>query len=276
MRGSVLFAPALVAVCLLLIAFAPASAAAPPQQTVHDYSYNWAGYYVSGTGFTEVSASWAVPQVANTSSGYSAAWVGIGGVNGNGLVQIGTEQDCLSSGTSAGALHGPVLMAPPPSGHPGNGGGGGGSSTCSPTYYAWWETYPANAEQPISGMTVSPGDVMDASVQQGVSGTWTLTITDATTSAHFTQTVTFTADQSTAEAIMERPALCRVSCKLTNLADFGVIPFTDAHATSASAGYFDVLAATPITMVNNGLATLAYPSALANPGTFTVTWARSH
>ena len=279
MRTTLVVAPALLAGCLLLIAFAPASAAAPSvtassnPQLYHDYSYNWAGYYVSGNGFTEASASWTVPEVANTSSGYSAAWVGIGGVNGNGLVQIGTEQDCLSSGTTAGASHGPQLMAPPPGGHPGH--GGGGTTPCTPPNNAWWETYPANAEQPISGLTISPGDVMDASVQLGTSGTWTLTISDTTTGAHFTQTATFTADQTTAEAIMERPALCRVSCKLTDLADFGTIPFTSAHATSSSGGYFDVLAATAITMVDSGLKTLAYPGGLSSPGTFTVTWVRN-
>ena len=282
MKGSLLFLPVFVAASLVLVVFASVATAAPaaaagPAEFNTAYSYNWAGYYVTGTGFTSVSASWTVPTVATTSTGYSSVWVGIGGVNGNGLVQIGTEQDCLSSGTTAGPSHGPDLVAKPSGGNPGHGGGGGGggSRSCTPTYNAWWETYPANAEQPISGMTISPGDAISASISLS-SGQWTLSISDATAGTSFTHKVTFTADQTTAEAIVERPALCTVrTCKLTNLADFGVVDITGASAGTSTGTYFNLIStATAIVMVDNGLKTMATPSSLSPGGEFTVTWVR--
>src|SRR5690242_10899378 len=81
----------------------------PIQRVYNDASLNWAGYYVQGTGIGYAKATWTVPAIVNTVSGYSSAWVGIGGVNGNGLIQTGTEQDCSTSATTAGELrfHGP-------------------------------------------------------------------------------------------------------------------------------------------------------------------------
>ena len=250
----------------------------PLQRLFNDNSLNWSGYYVTdSSGYTSASSSWTVPTVATSSSGYSSAWVGIGGVSGTGnLIQTGTDQDCTTGTTTAGELKYHGLDAKSTTNGKGSGGGGGGSTSCKATYYAWYEAYPA-PEVKISNFNVSPGNVISASVQQ-VSGGWSTTITNVSTGQTFTATVNnFNPDMTTAEVIMERPALCSVaSCKLTNLANFGQVQFTGATATSTTSSTFDLIASDkPITMVDNSFKVLALPGPISNPGTFTDTWKRS-
>ena len=276
----------IVGVSLLLVMIGPFAASAqtgpaydkPLQRLFNDNSLNWSGYYVTDpTGYTSASASWTVPSVSTTSSGYSSAWVGIGGVSGTGnLIQTGTDQDCTTGTTAAGELKFHGLDAKSTNGKGGGGGsGGGGSTSCTPTYYAWYEAYPA-PEVKISNFNVSPGNVISASVQQ-VSGGWSTTITNVSTGQSFTATVSsFNPDQTTAEAIIERPSLCHVTCKITSLADFGQVQFTDATATSTASNTFDLIASDkPITMVDSSFKVLASPGPISNPGTFTDTWKRS-
>jgi len=252
----------------------------PMQRVFNDASLNWAGYYVKGTGIGFANATWTVPTVVNTVSGYSSAWVGIGGVNGNGLIQTGTEQDCSTSTATAGELryHGPVIQDKPISG--GSKGGGGGSTSCNPVYYAWWETYPANAEQKITSMTISPGDQMNAQlIQTATPGVWTIYLVDMTHFQTFSTTVTFSPDQTTAESIIERPSLCSPhSCKLTNLADFQTINFVKSvSGTTTSQVTFDVDPThTIINMVDSSLKLMAQPGTLSSPGAFPTTWIRNN
>src|SRR5579864_5193809 len=250
----------------------------PMQRVFNDASLNWAGYYVKGTGIGVANATWTVPTVVNTVSGYSSAWVGIGGVNGNGLIQTGTEQDCSTSAATAGEVkfHGPVIEDKSASGS--HNGGGGGSTTCTPVYYAWWETYPANAEQKIT-MTILPGDQMNAQLIQTAPGVWIISIVDMTHFQTFSTTVTFSPDQTTAESIVERPSLCSThSCKLTNLADFQTINFEKSVSgtTTTSQVAFDADPThTIINMVDSSLRLMAQPGTLSSPGTFPTTWIRS-
>ena len=251
----------------------------PMQRVFNDASLNWAGYYVKGAGIGVANATWTVPTVVNTVSGYSSAWVGIGGVNGNGLIQTGTEQDCSTSVTTAGEVkfHGPVIKDKPASG--GHKGGGGGSTHCNPIYYAWWETYPANAEQKIASMTISPGDQMNAQIIQTTLGVWTISLADLTHFQSFSTTVTFSPDQTTAESIIERPALCTIQCKLTNLADFQTINFllSASGTTTANQVTFDADPThTIIYMVDSGSKLMAQPGTLSNPGSFPTTWIRNN
>jgi hypothetical protein len=70
-------------------------------------SYNWAGYAVHTGTYTSVSGNWTVPTIQTGSpSGYSSAWVGIGGFSGNSVIQIGTEQDCSGNSVTGGADNG--------------------------------------------------------------------------------------------------------------------------------------------------------------------------
>lgn len=235
-------------------------------------STNWAGYADYSGTYTSATGSWQVPALSTSTTGYSSVWVGVGGFSGSTVIQIGTEQDCLSGKPTAGEMryHGlddsvPVLVDSAlvdSNFNNGKGSGGSKTSSCNPTYYAWWEMYPANAEVKISGFTVKPGDQIQTSVQQ-VSGGWTLTINDITTGKSFstTQNLLSTPDQGSKELIVERPALCtRFSCTLTNLANFGKVTFGSSSVDFTN----------PITMVNNHGQILAQPFA-----TSSVQWVRS-
>ena len=253
----------------------------PIQRVFNDASFNWAGYYVKSTGIGFANATWTVPTVVNTVSGFSSAWVGIGGVNGNGLIQTGTEQDCSTSAATAGEVkfHGPVIEDKSASGS--HQGGGGGSTSCNPVYYAWWETYPANPEQKIASMTIIPGDQMNAQlIQTATPGVWTIYLTDMTHFQSFSITVTFSPDQTTAESIIERPSLCSPhSCKLTNLADFQTINFAKSVSgtTTTSQVAFDADPThTVINMVDSSLKLMAQPGTLSSPGDFPTTWIRNN
>jgi len=112
-------------------------------------STNWSGY-VAETNFSQPQAnsvsavygSWIVPTVTGPSSGatYGSVWVGIDGYGNKTVEQVGTEEDWVNG---------------------------------RPVYDAWWEMYSTGKGQPeqvITGMTVSPGDSITASVQYITSG----------------------------------------------------------------------------------------------------------
>ncbi len=285
MRKLMVFVPALV----LLVSLAFSVSAAPNipfsvQGTTYG-SLNWGGYAKTTGTYGSASGTWVVPKLNSSVSGYSSAWVGIGGFSGNSVIQIGTEQDCLSGGTTAGEMrfHGLDMNAaiassqsnPGKSNHGGNGGGKTKSSSCTPTYYSWWELYPQNAEQPITNMTIAPGDTVTAAVSEGANGAWTLTITDETSGESFTtvQKPNFTPDVASAEMIVERPSLCTPHhCSITNLADFGSIGFSDM-TTNYNMTF---TGADGIVMVNNGGTPLINLGSLnGNGDAFSVDWLSS-
>src|SRR6185437_3187879 len=85
----------------------------------HTYvSTNWSGYVLLGGGYSNASLTWQVPSVTwGTNSGstteYASEWVGIGGVNDNTIVQLGTDNAVSSGGQTS--------------------------------YFPWYEFYPAGA-----------------------------------------------------------------------------------------------------------------------------------
>ena len=157
-----------------------------------------------------VSGSWVVPTVTGSGSGttYSAVWVGIDGYSDGTVEQLGTEQDVVNGKAE---------------------------------YQAWWEMYSTGdgqPEQPISSMTIKPGDSITASVQYLTSGShsgqFELSITDTTESESFTTYQTSSsvqspvASRSSAEWIIEAPT---VGSGVAALANFGSVTFTNASAT---------------------------------------------
>lgn len=181
-------------------------------------SSNWSGYAAATSlsspkagSVTEVSGSWTVPSVSGSSRGttYSAVWVGIDGYNNSTVEQIGTEQDVVNG---------------------------------TPVYQVWWEMYSSGLqqpEQPISGMTIEPGDSISASVQYLTSGAdagdFLLSIVDNTRSndsfsidVSSSQTQSPTAQRSSAEWIVEAPT---VGNGVAALANFTSVTFTNASAT---------------------------------------------
>src|SRR5262252_3396681 len=108
---------------------------------------NWSGYAVAkfetGQTYLGATATWTVPTVTfqsdagGSTAEYSSTWVGIGGFCenalctrvDNSLIQLGTEQDVSSTGTTH--------------------------------YYAWYEMLPQFPVQ-ITTITVSAGDSITA------------------------------------------------------------------------------------------------------------------
>ena len=97
-------------------------------------------------------------------------------------------------------------------------------------YIAWYELLPANSVQLT--MTVSPGDVMSASItlQDATSHTWSLEITDTTNGQTFRQNFIYASSMLSGNWVVERPTVNNVEPLLT---DFSRISFSDCSATLA-------------------------------------------
>lgn len=230
----------------------PVQTLSQPRQTAHflrhGASTNWSGYAVEtnlqspqSNAVNSVKGQWVVPSVACSKfkSTYSSVWVGIDGYSDSTVQQTGTEQDC---------------------------------SRGRPSYYAWYEMYPA-ASQKVN-LTVHAGDVMSASVVYGGGSSYTLNITDATSGQSFTTTQQLaSAQRQSAEWVVEAPSSW-----------FGVLPLANFGTTFLSGsganlnGHDGTISdATwqndPITMVTNNGTPKATPSALSPDGSsFSVTW----
>jgi hypothetical protein len=117
-------------------------------------SSNWAGYAITpGSSLTEVSGQFAVPTLncRATKNAGEAMWAGIGGAGpGTGdLLQTGVVSICS-----------------------------GGTQVEDP---AWWEEYPEYSAFNFQSMSVSPGDRIQASVDQEGDGSWVTRLNDLTT-----------------------------------------------------------------------------------------------
>jgi len=152
-------------------------------------SSNWSGYAITGGPYNSITGEWTVPSVQASSKGtYSSSWIGIDGFNNSNLIQTGTEQDYYS-----GSAH----------------------------YGAWWEILPA-AETVIPSLTIHPGDVMSASIQNLGSGQWSITLKDVTTNQSFTTQQAYSGPGSSAEWIQEAPT---VGGRVATLAKYGQATF---------------------------------------------------
>jgi hypothetical protein len=181
---------------------------------------NWAGYALTGSNYSNVSASWVVPTVnctgiAEGQGTASYAWVGLGGYSSgnltqNSLEQIGSTQGCL--GTTAYYL--PFVEFYP---NPPIVGVDIAASKSDPLLkqllalgldvYNYLNTtqYPVNA-----------GDTLNASVIKNADGTYTLTESDTpagSSKTSWTYTTTGTSPGTgakdpgnlSAEVVMEQP-----------------------------------------------------------------------
>ncbi len=84
----------------------PTSTLAPTSlsSSVNATSLNWAGLVQEGTTETSVQASWKVPSFPTTATNPNsvvAEWVGLGGMNSNSLIQIGTITSPNSNGQAS-------------------------------------------------------------------------------------------------------------------------------------------------------------------------------
>jgi hypothetical protein len=213
-------------------------------------SYNWSGYFQSGTKkvFTAVEATWKVPTVKTSKAGdqYSSDWVGIGGVTEGTLVQAGTEADNIGGTTQ---------------------------------YDAWTEILPA-AEVIIPGLTINPGDSIKTTVVEVATNQWKMTVKDVTTGQSGGKTVSYKSSGESAEAIHERPCIkdgCTSTSDLATLSVTNNVTFNPAEYSEAAAGatpaYKPLLkkasgeTLASVAMVNNsGTKAIATPSKPSSSG----------
>ena len=147
---------------------------APSAPGALEQSSNWSGVAVTGGTYTRVTGSWHVPAVKVTPGNrYAATWVGIGGYSTADLIQAGTAEQ-ISGGKVS--------------------------------YYAWTEILPA-PESKISKFTVRPGDAMTVDVRQVSTGSWTITVTDATSGHTATRNLNYASTYQSAEWIHEAPTV---------------------------------------------------------------------
>jgi hypothetical protein len=197
-----------------------------------DTSGNWAGYVVTGASksFTSVESTFTLPTVGcSGGEGDTSFWVGFDGDTSNSVEQIGASGDC--NGTT-------------------------------PSYYAWWEMYPAGVHE-LSN-TTKPGDVFDAKVTYGGSGKYTLYLKNETEGWTVTKNETSSsAKDNSAEVIFEA-----AGPETDAVPEFGPVSMSNNTVNGKS------LAAettTSIDLVRNGH-TLVTPGSVGSSGSFSFTW----
>jgi Peptidase A4 family len=175
---------------------------ASPQGIPIDYSGNWSGYVAlpesgKAKSFKYVSASYSVPSVncSVTNYAFSYHWVGLDGWTDGTVEQDGVGSFCVSG---------------------------------TPTYFAWYEMYPAGVSEEFS---VNPGDAITSSVTYDGSGKYTLELTDQTSGQSFDtqEKCGSTCANSSAEVITEG----YTSAPYDGTADFGEEHYDTAKVQSA-------------------------------------------
>lgn len=131
-----------------------------------------------------------------TSTSADATWIGIGGVTTSDLIQVGTQDTVSSTGQVSTS--------------------------------GFYEMLP-NVSQPVPGVTVSAGDSMSASLVETSPGEWTITLTDLTNSETFTDHVSYSSTNSSAEWIEEDPSYA--SGQLVPFDNFGTVDFSTGITT---------------------------------------------
>ena len=162
-------------------------------------SYSWSGYAIAAgkhQKFNDVHSTFVQPAITCSGKPHTvvSVWVGLDGLTSGTVEQEGTEAHCAGKGNATAV------------------------------YRAWYEMFPAVS---ISVFKVHAGDLIDATTAY-TNGQFVLTIADLTTSKTFTNTASCsTCQRTSAEWIVQRPALCSdaqcTSAYLTRLPDFGTI-----------------------------------------------------
>jgi hypothetical protein len=212
-------------------------------------SRTWVGYVVASDlekpheQVVGVNASWTVPRVSVYSTDtFSSMWVGIGGRFDKTLIQAGTEHDAVNG---------------------------------NEFYAAWYELMPDQAIR-IPDMSISPGDLITASITLVDSDTdeWSIKIYDVTSRQGFHQTFTYNSSQLSAEWIVESPT---VEAQVSSLANFGTVTFTGAHVKIGdNVGTISSFSYSQVIMTNDLSLQLASVSPLSADGSsFNVTYLKS-
>ncbi|MDB4939889.1 MAG: hypothetical protein JWO40_314 [Candidatus Doudnabacteria bacterium] len=135
-------------------------------------SLNWAGYVAQAGKFTSVQGTWIVPKVGKSKKVKTdAAWVGIGGVDSNDLIQAGTMAI-----TGMGATR----------------------------YSVWYELLPNYSK--VLPLPVKAGDSISASIQQIASTKWKIYLVNNSSGQSYTKVVSYKSLVSSAEWVEEMPS----------------------------------------------------------------------
>jgi putative intracellular protease/amidase len=209
-------------------------------------SRNWSGFAddnTQGNTYTQVGAHWTEPAViCGSSLSLVTFWVGLDGLNSGTVEQVGTGAECYQGNAY---------------------------------YYTWWEMYPTNAEQ-VVGLTVSPGDSIDAQVVDEGGGNYSLEVTDQSNPADSfstTQSCAAVCADASAEWVAEAPS---GSNGVFPLADYQSWSVSGATATSGSQGTVTSFPYEWVFMFNlNTGDLLSYPAGYPSGGNFTTTWLNS-
>lgn len=210
-------------------------------------STDWAGYVVTAESnkpqVIGINASWSVPRISAASSDvYSSAWIGIGGQSEKTLIQTGTEHDFANG---------------------------------NEFYSAWYELLPDTAVR-INTMSVSPGDIVTASITliNSEINQWAIRIHDVTSGQGFYRTFIYNSSRLSAEWIVERP---HVNNQISSLANFGTITFQNSYVKiGENVGNIGNFSYSQITMTTDLSKQLTSVSALGEDGaSFNVTYLSS-
>jgi Peptidase A4 family len=178
-------------------------AALSPQGIPIEYSGNWSGYVAvpkagKAKSFKGVAASYEVPSVNCTTTNYAFSyhWVGLDGWTDGTVEQDGVGSFCVSG---------------------------------TPTYFAWYEMYPAGVTEEFA---VNPGDSITSSVTFNGGTSYTMNLTDLTSGQTFSVPTTCTAScaNSSAEVITEG----YTSAPYQGTADFGQEHYDTASVQGAA------------------------------------------
>jgi hypothetical protein len=151
----------------------------PPVPGGQAKSQNWSGYAATEGTFTGVSATWNVPPfVPDAIAGLDAAWVGIGGVRSEDLIQAGTEETASGSGATR--------------------------------YQAWVEALP-QASHPVP-LSIHPGDSVSVSITQQGDMSWLIVFANNTSGGRYQVIGQYASSLSSAEWIEEAPTARRGGC----------------------------------------------------------------
>jgi hypothetical protein len=214
------------------------TAAAPTTATGYT-STNWSGYMATSGTFKAIAGSWVVPSNITGTNGETtadSAWIGIGGVTSNDLIQVGTQDTVSASGRVSSS--------------------------------AFYELLP-NSSTTIPNVTITPGDSLTAAITEVSSSQWTITITDKTDNETFSINTAYSSTNSSAEWIEEDPSY---SFNRQILFDnFHSVTF-GSGTTATSSGNVSITSssAQPVTMLDRSGSVVATPSPLSG-GSFSVT-----
>ncbi len=159
----------------LSFSVSPASTLPTPTTSV-SFSPGWSGYVAGNGPYTSVTGTFNVPSLQSgvPCTAEMGEWVGIDGYSNSSLIQAGIGEYCDPNN--------PSLFYIKP----------------------WWEILPA-LSNPITSVSVAPGDQITVTIGQRSGTVWTITLTDNTNGETFTTYQTYTGPGSSAEWIVEAP-----------------------------------------------------------------------